>query len=89
MPPEPSFIYANYAEACLWAAMAVIVIIKLRTPSGIILAMALLLFGLSDVVETRTGAWFRPWWLFVWKALCVLAILISGIIAWRNRAKSP
>ena len=33
------------------------------------------LFGMSDVVEVQTGAWWRPWWLFAWKALCVLAML--------------
>lgn len=33
-------------------------------------------FGLSDVVEMGTGAWWRPWWLFAWKAACVLALLV-------------
>lgn len=33
------------------------------------------LFGLSDIVEISTGAWWRPWWLLVWKAGCVVAML--------------
>ena len=32
-------------------------------------------FGLSDVIEAETGAWWHPWWLFVMKALCVLGFL--------------
>jgi hypothetical protein len=31
--------------------------------------------GASDIVESRTGAWWRPWWLFAWKAVCVIALL--------------
>jgi len=38
-------------------------------------AFVFLAFGLSDLVETQTGAWWKPWWLFVWKALCVHAML--------------
>jgi hypothetical protein len=34
----------------------------------------------SDLVEARTGAWWKPWWLFVWKAACVL-LMLGG--AWR------
>ena len=42
-----------------------------------ILVAALFVFGGSDIVESRTGAWWRPWWLFVWKAVCVLVLLIG------------
>jgi hypothetical protein len=85
---NPTFIYANYAEACLWAALAVAAVIKRSGNASWLLATALLLFGLSDVVETRTGAWYKPWWLFAWKAICVLCILIFGIAAWRRRRGS-
>lgn len=35
------------------------------------------LFGISDFIEISTGAWWRPWWLLGWKALCIggLAVL--------------
>jgi hypothetical protein len=36
-------------------------------------------FGLSDLVESQTGAWWTPWWLFAWKALCVLGLLACGV----------
>ena len=35
----------------------------------------LLAFGASDLVETSTGAWYDPWWLFLWKAACVACLL--------------
>jgi hypothetical protein len=38
-------------------------------------ATASVLFGISDIVETRTGTWYEPWWLFAWKAACVVCLL--------------
>ncbi len=38
------------------------------------------IFGLSDFYESHTLAWWRPWWLMVWKAACSIGILI--IILW-------
>lgn len=38
------------------------------------LAVALIVFGLTDVIEIQTGAWWRPWWLAVFKVACGLAI---------------
>jgi len=35
-----------------------------------------LLFGMSDIIESRTGAWWRPWWLLAWKALCVAGLVL-------------
>ena len=34
------------------------------------------LFGVSDFIEMRTGAWYTPWTLFAFKAACVLLFLI-------------
>lgn len=47
-------------------------------------AFVFLAFGLSDLVETQTGAWWKPWWLFAWKALCVHAMLALFIIHRRH-----
>ncbi len=44
-------------------------------------------FGLSDIVEAGTGAWWRPWWLLVWKAACVAVMLWLLISDWRARKK--
>jgi hypothetical protein len=47
-------------------------------------AAVLLAFGGSDVVETRTGAWWHPWWLLVWKGLCVVALVVLVGWWWRT-----
>ena len=39
-------------------------------------SVSFLLFGISDFIEMRTGAWYTPWTLFVLKAACVLSFLI-------------
>lgn len=80
----------NYAEAGLWALIAVgCIIAASRRPTRaplLVAGGAFLLFGLSDVVEASTGAWWRPWWLLVWKGLCLLvfaALLLRYVRARR------
>ena len=68
----------NLAEAGLWIVAGLLVLILRRGElrSRLILAITLLAFGVSDIVETQTGAWWRPWWLLLWKAACVLSLLV-------------
>ena len=86
---DPTFILANYLEACLWTTFAVMAFLRRRGPASGWLAAALLMFGVSDVVEAQTGAWYRPWPLLVLKSLCVLSIAISGWLLWRTRRMTP
>ncbi len=85
------FRFLNYAEAAFWIACAMAAAgIGLRRRGRtrsrcLLLAGTLVLFGLSDVIETRTGAWWRPWWLFVWKAACVAVMLALLIEHYRLR----
>lgn len=71
----------NYIEAGLWAVIAVLILAFARKQRGRVWrrgavgALVLLLFGLSDVVEAQTGAWWRPWWLAVWKGCCLLLMI--------------
>ena len=86
------FEIANYAEAVVWFAMALYCVtraITTRRANLWLLTIALLLFGASDVVEVRTGAWYRPWWLLAWKTACVLTILGVAIPYIRARQKRP
>ena len=78
---DPHFIFWNRVEAVFWIfiALAFAIAATQRTSPRldcVIAAIAFALFGVSDLVETTTGAWWRPWWLFAWKAACVLAFLI-------------
>lgn len=75
------FSTSNYIEAGLWIAVALVFAafaIKRAGPTRrrcVIAAAVFALFGVSDIVEVQTGAWWRPWWLFVWKATCAAAML--------------
>jgi hypothetical protein len=48
----------------------------------IVLAIILILFGISDFVEMATGAW----WLLVWKMLCVVLGIIFLILIYNERS---
>jgi hypothetical protein len=88
---DPTFALSNRIEAVFWIAIAMAMIIAAMRQSGaaridcFIAAIAFALFGLSDLVETKTGAWWRPWWLFAWKAACVLALLVLFVRYLRRR----
>ncbi|MDG1895767.1 MAG: hypothetical protein P8J37_12750 [Fuerstiella sp.] len=69
----------NVLEALLWTVVAVILLVvaaRHRSVRGraIPASVAFLLFAGSDVMELQTGAWWRPWWLFAWKAACVVTL---------------
>ncbi len=89
---DPFFVTANYVEAALWGVIGVGFILYAVSKSGgrtsFIAAIAFLLFAFSDVIETRTGAWWRPWWLLVLKGTCVatFAMLLANHYLGRRRA---
>jgi hypothetical protein len=70
---------SNYVECALWMAIGVYFAIAARKPSTrlrcLIAGVAFVLFGISDYVEAQTGAWWRPWWLLVWKGGCLVVVL--------------
>jgi hypothetical protein len=81
----------NAIEAVVWWFLAGCVLVAayrkpLHRRSCLTVAIALLLFGCSDVVEISTGAWWRPWWLLVWKAAC-LATLLHQWLQHRKRTR--
>jgi hypothetical protein len=93
---------ANYGEAALWTAIAIgFLISALRQDAGRgasghscgpswrswVAALTFALFGLSDVVEAATGAWWRPWWLLAWKAACVV-VLVGLYVDYLRRNRS-
>lgn len=82
--PLPSitreFVLVNRIEAGFWIVLGIgfaAGVLRTRDVSRRLCAIAsvtLVIFGLSDVAETQTGAWWHPWWLLAWKGLCVLAL---------------
>lgn len=75
---------ANLAEAALWFAIAIVfALVATRKPMvrrrSHLAAIAFFAFGLSDLLEISTGAWWRPWPLLALKSTCV-AVLIGLLI---------
>lgn len=86
------FTWFNYAESLLWAGMALFFCVggfgKASDQRRLyfILAIGFLAFSISDLVEVRTGAWWRPWWLLLWKGLCVV-VLARYLLRWYQISK--
>ena len=82
----------NQFEAGLWILFSVGFAFGAFRTSGqkrrlaFITAAALLVFGFSDIIESRTGAWWTPWWLLVIKVVCVLTF-IYGYVRYRRLRK--
>jgi hypothetical protein len=87
------FVIANYIEAGLWttisAAFFVHAILSRGRAQSLVAVITFLAFGISDVVEATTGAWWRPWWLLVWKGTClvVFAVLLARYVITRRTAR--
>jgi hypothetical protein len=92
---DPTFVLSNRIEAAFWGAIAVTMVVAAVRKTGTvrmdcaIAAVTFAIFGLSDLVETRTGAWWRPWWLLVWKGVCVLIFLALFVRYARRRRANP
>jgi len=88
---EQIYVNGNYVEAFLWFCFAIGFAVNAGKTSGktrinrLITTLFFLLFGGSDIVEVQTGAWWSPWWLFVWKASCVLSMVILFWVYLRDR----
>ena len=91
--PQSLHSLGNSLEALLWGFIALSLLISSifhpRHRGRLLLAsLTFLLFGLSDLVEISTGAWWRPWWLLLWKAACLIALFLLWL-SFRRRRKSP
>ena len=79
----------NLLEAGLWASIALTLVVWAVREAGRWrrlwggLASAFLVFAVSDIIESQTGAWWRPLWLLAIKAGC-LAVFLSGAREYRN-----
>lgn len=83
----------NGVEAAWWFLMAVVVRFYWRSCRGLTprvrdaLVVLLAAFGISDLIEIQTGAWWRPMGLLLLKAVCLIGLLTCGLIIWRNCAR--
>jgi len=90
-----AFQISNYIEAGLWISIGVGFAIAAVRRKGIaytgsgrskcrIAAVHFILFGLSDLVEAHTGAWYRPLWLLLWKGACLVGFSILLLLYFRE-----
>ncbi len=75
------FFVFNICEGLLWIVIGVgfaVVYSRKREHPGPMLSgcVLFLTFGVSDFVETTTGAWYKPWWMLLWKAANLLGLLV-------------
>jgi len=84
-------LWFNYAEVAIWPVIGVVLLVASFWQSGVVrrdyrlAAMVLFAFGPTDFFEAAHGnQWWSPWWLFLWKAACVVALAAILINAWRR-----
>ncbi|MBI9016487.1 MAG: hypothetical protein JEZ07_04410 [Phycisphaerae bacterium] len=76
----------NLIEAFIWFGFGGFCMFKLRKTvaalkfNQMMLAIGFVAFGISDLVEIRTGSWWHPWWMLLWKATCLIVI---GSCIWK------
>jgi len=82
----------NFFEALLWFCIAVIFFVgsalkqqifvgSIKT--SIFLGIIFILFGISDLIEIQTGAWWKPWWLLLLNSFCVISITLGIVNIYR------
>lgn len=80
----------NLVEGVFWIGLGVWVLVTrrvVRQRRHIVLAIGLVMFGISDFVEMASGAWWEPWWLLVWKGICVGVFILFFIHLYFERRR--
>lgn len=83
----------NFYEAMLWFSIAFILIAsallnKSKKPyknNLIIASLLFIAFGISDLIEMQTGAWWKPIGLLALKSGCILGFLFCLIRYYKIR----
>ncbi|TLD69800.1 hypothetical protein FEM03_15870 [Phragmitibacter flavus] len=87
--------YFNFSEAALWIAISAVLFWrwfrspKNQRPFSLSLPLAFFAFGISDLIEIRSGAWWTPWWLLLLKTLCVIVFLHQALQHQRRQKRKP
>ena len=79
--------WGNLLEACLWIGLGIGVLVKQRR-AGLLVGLTLIAFGISDLIEIRTGDWRRPLGLLLLKAACLAVLLPAAFLAIRRSRSS-
>jgi len=84
----------NLLEAIVWLAIGVVLFARSQRPTGHVrllrvLAVTFAIFGLTDLIEIQTGAWWKPPWLLGIKAVCVASFVLCFWHYLRTRLSAP
>lgn len=73
----------NFFEGLLWLGLSAI-FFKIKVfkkqpdkKADYIVAVLLIFFGISDFIEMKTGAWWKPLWLLGWKGINLFALIFT------------
>ena len=83
----------NLIEAGLWISFGValqLVSRKLEVKHrrvAYVGVAALVAFGISDIIEIYTGAWWKPIWLLLLKAACIVVFIGCCVYYLKNKSK--
>jgi hypothetical protein len=82
----------NYIEAIFWISIGITYLYFANTKTSklyfFFVALTFITFGISDIVEANTGAWWKPLWLFFWKAICLISFIILIIVYYTSILKT-
>jgi hypothetical protein len=76
-------VIGNYIEGVFWMTVGIVLGIAGRKKHvaykklSLFACAVFITFGISDLVEAQTGAWWRPLWLLGWKGLCIIGLIWS------------
>lgn len=48
----------------------------------LLLSLIIFIFGITDLIEIKSGAWWRPIWLLLLKSICLIGIIVV-FVKWR------
>ncbi|MFC1743429.1 DUF2459 domain-containing protein [Candidatus Riflebacteria bacterium] len=84
----------NFFEAIFWNFLALgFFLLSLTSEKDnkvffFLVGITFVLLGVSDFYEITSGAWWRPWWLLLLKAGCVLSLLVNFVLyEYRHKKK--
>ena len=81
----------NSVEAAWWILVAAVIALGGHRLRGMMpriqgaLVLGFAAFGVSDVIEVYTGAWWRPVSLLILKAACLVVLAVSIYHLLKNR----
>lgn len=83
--------WGNAVEAAYWVVVGIVVYVRSRRETPAVRTVSsvacggFVLFGVSDVIEIFTGAWYKPVGLLVFKAVCLTTLV--ACYAWYRRVR--